>query len=270
VEVTRSLPNIIKAYVVTYDDSKKKMIDSQQKQNKKIPRQLTAVATSDQADASFVEGIDASLVEKLSPHDEMKKSDEIVENAKTQAQHILEQAKAEAEANKEEVYAAARKQGYEDGRKHSDQEAVKQNAAYEDKVLALEKKYDNMAAEMEPEIAELIASLVEKITGIVVDDQKEVIRYLVERALKKYDKSNEYTIRVSPGEYGYLLTQQEYLHDFVGREVILHVEEDSLLHANQCIIETDLRVINCSLDEQLKNLTTDLKLLGHMVRTEGR
>jgi flagellar assembly protein FliH len=264
------LPNIIKAYVVTYDNRNKKMIDSQQKKNEEIPRQFTVAGTTDQTGGSFVEGLDVPLVEEQLSQDGIKKADEIVENAKIQAQQILEQAKTEAEADKEEIYAAARKQGYEDGRKQSDQEAVKQNAQYEEKVHTLQKKYDDMTAELEPEVAELIASLVGKITGIVVEDKKEVIRYLVERTLKKYDKCKEYTIRVSPEDYDYLLTQQDYLHDFVGREVILHLEKDPMLHVSQCMIETDLRVIDCSLEEQLHNLTADLKLLGSMDKTEGR
>jgi flagellar assembly protein FliH len=84
---------------------------------------------------------------------------------------------------------------------------------------------------------------------------------MVNRALNNLDKSNEYTIRVSKEDYDYLTERKGVLLNAIGREVNLVINEDPELTKNQCLIETDTRVIDCSLDVQLNNLITDLKLL---------
>jgi flagellar assembly protein FliH len=263
------LPNIIKAYTVIYDDKIKKTIDSQKRQEKKKPKKKAAGTETRKTGNAFVEGLDALMVEELPSEEETKKANYIIENAKKEAQCIFKQAKEEAEKIKKDAYAAANLQGYEDGKKLCDQEAEKQKAEYADKMQQLEKEYNSMTAKLEPKIADIIASLVKKITGIIVEGKEEVILYLVEKALKKYDKSNEYTLRIAPENYKYIMSKKEFLQNFIEREVKLHVTEDPSLHINQCMIETDLRVINCSLDEQLYNLITDLKLIGHTDQTEG-
>ena len=118
-----------------------------------------------------------------------------------------------------------------------------------------------MAASLEPQMAEVIASLVEKITGILIEDN-EVILYLVDKALKNMDKSEEYTLKVSKEDYKYISMHRELLLAAIGREVLLYIVEDANLEKNQCLIETELKVINCSLDVQLSNLITDLKLIA--------
>jgi flagellar assembly protein FliH len=119
-----------------------------------------------------------------------------------------------------------------------------------------------MILQVEPKAAGIIADLIQKMTGILVDEKKEVILYLIEKAMKNKDKSNEYTVKVSKEDYETVMSGRELLLEAIGRDTVLNVSEDSSLKKNQCFIETDLRIINCSLDVQLNNLVTDLKLIG--------
>ena len=54
-----------------------------------------------------------------------------------------------------------------------------------------------MIRDLEPKMVNLIAALIEKITGILVEDKEEVILYLVEKALRNMDRCDEYLIKVS-------------------------------------------------------------------------
>ena len=47
----------------------------------------------------------------------------------------------------------------------------------------------------------------------------------------------------------------------VSPDVELDVVEDDSLGAAQCIIETDHKIIDCSLDVQLKNVQDQIKML---------
>ena len=42
----------------------------------------------------------------------------------------------------------------------------------------------------------------------------------------------------------------------------LEITEDASLSANQCIIETDNKIVDCSLDAQLDNLREQIRMLA--------
>jgi flagellar assembly protein FliH len=60
----------------------------------------------------------------------------------------------------------------------------------------------------------------------------------------------------------YLISRKNDLLNVLPTDATLRIVEEINLTKNQCLIETDQRVIDCSLDVQLNNLITDLKLLG--------
>ncbi len=257
------MSNMIKAYTVRYDEEITKTIDTHLRIDKEIEtKRIKAVRAIETTD-DFIEGLQALVVDMLPSNEEVvEESTKIINDTKIEAKNILVQAKKEEEQIKRDALALAQKKGYEEGMLQCKREAQKLKADYDKKSSELTKEYEDMALAMEPQMAEIIASLVEKITGIVVEDKDEVILYLVNKALKNMDKSNEYSIKVSKEDYEYISMRKNLLLSAIGREVPLYINEDSNLKKNQCLIETELRVINCSLDVQLNNLIMDLKLLS--------
>jgi flagellar assembly protein FliH len=259
---------MIKAYSVRYDVEIKKTIDThlridkELEVNRKIVLQTLAPQSFVPQD-DFVEGLQVFMVDTLPAKEEItERSFHILEDAKNEAALILEQAKKEAQQLKNEAFTAAQKKGYEEGILQAKRELQKRNADCDEKESQRKKEYEAMMTSIEPQMVEIIAALVEKITGILVEDKNEVILYLVEKALKKMDKSEEYTIRVSKEDYEYISLRKNVLIEAIGREAPLNIAEDVALKKNMCLIETELRVINCSLDVQLNNLIMDLKLIG--------
>jgi flagellar assembly protein FliH len=211
----------------------------------------------------FVEGLKAVVVDALTSYEETNEMNtKAIEDATNEAKHILEQAKKEAEKMKQEAFAAAQKKGYEEGILKAKNETQKLKAEYEQKSSRLIQEYEAMTKEMEPQMVHIIASLVEKMTGIISQDREEVILYLVDKAIKNMDKSDQYTIKVSKEDFEYISMRKNLLLAAIGRETQLYITEDAGLKKNQCFIETDVKIINCSLDTQLNNLITDLKLIG--------
>ncbi len=258
------MSNMIKAYTIRYEEASKITIDTHTRIDRELEdRRKKAVAISlAPTDGEFVEGIQAMVIDPGPTKEELtKRATELLEDAKSEANHILENARKEAERMKQEAYQEGQKKGYGDGMLQSQKEMKQIKSDYEEKARHLKQEYENMAASLEPQMAEIIASLVEKITGILIEDN-EVILYLVDKALKNMDKSEEYTIKVSKEDYEYISMHRELLLAAIGREVLLYIVEDANLEKNQCLIETELKVINCSLDIQLSNLITDLKLIA--------
>lgn len=257
------MSNMIKAYSVHYDEETKKTIDTHLRIEKEIEIRRNQIIEETQTQNQFIEGIKAVVIESVPSREEIAgKSSKLLEEAKAEAKSILDKAKKEAERLKSEAQTAGQKKGYDDGMLQGKKEIKKLKADYEEKVQGLQDEYDQMALSLEPQMVDIIASLVEKISGILVEDREEVILYLVDKALKNMDKSNEYTLRVSKDNFEYISMRKNLLLGAIGREVPLFIIEDANLKKNQCLIETDARVINCSLDIQLNNLIMDLKLIG--------
>lgn len=265
------MSNMIKAYSVRYDEEAKKSIDSHVKKETEIQLQrnirLAPLAPVEDSNG-FVEGLQAVAVDVVDPivneEEIQEKSSKILENARAEAKSILDKAKQEADKLKADTLALAKQKGYEEGMQQGQREVQKRIAEYEVKERKLQEEYDAMLASLEPDVMELMVSLIEKITGILVEDKRDVILYLVEKAFKNMDRAEEFTIRVGKEDYEYLSTKQEELINYIGREIRIFIEETPGLKKNQCLIETEQRVIDCSLDVQMSKLITDIKLLSRI------
>ncbi|MDF2510872.1 MAG: hypothetical protein K0S04_738 [Herbinix sp.] len=261
------MSNVIKAYSVRYDDEAKKTIDSHLRIDKELEiRKNLAVKATQVVPEGFVEGLQALVVDTISEEEQLEEISEraskLLEEAEAEAQQILEKAKKDAEQLKADTLASATKKAYEDGMQQVKKEAQKLKTEHEAMQYQLQEEHEEAMRSLEPHMAQIIVSLVGKITGILIEDKEEVILNLANRALRNMDKSDEYTIRVSKEDYEYVAMRKNLLLTAIGREVPLFVIEDINMGKNQCIIETDNKVINCSLDVQLNNLITDLKLLA--------
>ena len=261
------MSNVIKAYTVRYDDEAKKTIDSHLRIDKELEiRKILASKANLAAQEGFVEGLQALVVDTLTEEEQLEeiteKAAKILEEAELEAEQILEKAKKEAEKLKADTLASATKKAFEDGMLQVKNEAQKLKSEHEAMLCQILQEQEEARRNMEPQMVNIIASLVEKITGILVEGKEDVILNLVSRALRNMEKSDEYNIRVSKVDFEYVAMRKNLLLTAIGREVPLYVTEDANLNENQCIIETDNKVINCSLDVQLSNLITDLKLLG--------
>lgn len=258
------MSNVIKAYSVRFNDESRIMIDTHLRMDKELEekRRINSI-TAVNPPEGFVEGLKAVVVDTLPTAEEIQEQNSrILDDAGKEANQILEQAKKEAEQIKKDAYSSGHKKGYEDGSIQSKKEASRLKAEYEEKERKLQTEYESLVQSLEPEMAKLIGAFVEKITGILVEDKEEVIGYLVSKAIRNMDKCDEYTIRVSKEDYEFLSSKKEILLEAIGREAALFIAEDITLKKNQCLIETELKVINCSLDVQLGNLATDLRLIS--------
>ncbi len=263
------MSNVIKAYTVRYGEESKKTIDTHLRidfpQNA-LPKKTGPVENKGYGfSGEFVEGLRAVVIDELPDTKEQEeKAGQILENAKKEAKAILEAARKEAEQIKNEAYTAAQKKGYDDGMLQTRKEQLKLRSQYEEQFHKLQLEYDKKWQELEPMMADLIAALVEKITGIMVEDKKEVILALIGKAIKNPDAGDEINIRVSKEDYEYVSTHKGQLSEVMGRELPIYILEDGALKKNQCMIETGQKVINCSLDVQLHSLMTDIKLISNI------
>jgi len=254
------LSNIIKAYSVQYKSGSRILIDYKDKDLEIEEKRLNRISQV-RDEGEFEEGLQAVVVDQIKTEEEIKKeTDQILEDARKKAAEILEEAKQEAVRIKEEAFKQATKQGYDEGIKKALKEAEKIKQELNEQKLRQEKEYQMLISQIEGNVAELVGSLVTKITGILAEDKADIILYLVEKGLRAYDNLDSYNIRVSSQDYDLLLSKKEYLEEITGCQI--QITPDLQLKKNECVIESESKVIDCSLDVQLNNLVNDLKLLS--------
>ena len=83
----------------------------------------------------------------------------------------------------------------------------------------------------------------------------------MERSLKNLEKTERLVIRVSAEDMELVRKKQEELMTYVNENCEVEIIMDSSLEKNQCRLEADKQIIDCSLDVQLQGLIEDLKLM---------
>ena len=96
----------------------------------------------------------------------------------------------------------------------------------------------------------------------ILEDNKDVILHLINNVMRNNELSKEFTIRVSENDYNYVISNKELIYGAASPDYNIEICKDSKLSKNQCVIETDAGVFDCSLDIQLENLIHEIKILS--------
>lgn len=254
--------------------------------NEVIKAKLQTILNSEERASAdpdgFVHGLNAEVVEALITEDDtgervnamsgeqaasylqetQEQARQVMEDATQQAEQILADANVQAEA----VYSQAKAQGYQEGQQQAQQELARQQAELKQQLEAqrqrLEQKYEAFKKKLEPELVDVLTDVFRKVTLTVAEDNQEIILHLINGVMRNADTSREFTIKASPEDYKFLVSNQGKIYCALTREVTMDIVEDSSLKRNECIVETDGGVFNCSLDIELNNLIKEIKLLS--------
>ncbi len=271
------MSNIIKSRFIYVNGENKKVIDSNERSEQfrliNLTKQFNTdsaweetAAVKEEESAIFTEGIKATVIDTVLQEEEEEvwnqKREEILNEAKEQAEQILKSAELEAKSTSELLYEEARNKGYQDGLEKGMSEIRQKEIELEQLTRKQNLEFLDQINNLEPQFAEIVALLVERVTGIIAEDKKEVIHYLIHKAMLNADNSKTYIIRSSPDDFDFIMSKKDELIALVKEETTVDITLDKELLKNQCLIETDTSIIDCSLDVQLSNLIQDIKLLS--------
>lgn len=276
--MTRSLSNLIKSVYFQMDQDDTRVINSDDHVVQFAPELLQQVEASSVNDpeetepvGEFQQGMNVLNMEEVREEERARVQEEtslemesMLADARAQAEEILQTAREQADEIRQQAQEEGRNAGFEQGQaealKHLQEEALRQQEQFEQQ----QQKLKEQEEALEPKYAELMGALIEKITGVLCEDKKDVIVYLIHQALNQLEKTKSVTLRVSKPDMLTVSAQKEQLRSCVSGEVDFDITEDDSLQENQCIIETDQRIIDCSLDVQLQNLKDQIRMLTIM------
>lgn len=190
-----------------------------------------------------------------------EEAESIIEQAREEAETLVSRAQAEAGQIREN----AKKQGIQDGQVWMEQEIAKRKAQmeadYQSDRNALETEYIEKRKTMETELVDVILEVFNKVFHIQFDNKKQILIYLIDDAIMNIEGEKHFRIKVAEDNVLFLEKNKEDILDRVGHDIELDILADSAMDGNDCIIETDSGVFDCSLGAQLENLIKDIKSL---------
>ena len=273
-EVTRSLSNLYKSRFVIDSTKEKRIINSNEKVAECMEDYIRMKREEALADGEFVEGLDAESVEVLEEPQEVENAPQVetvseeeraqslLETAKAEADQILEDAKMQAEHMREQALEEGRQDGYKAGQEQALMEIQNEQNRLKSLQDDLKNDYDKKCAELEPQLVDVITDVVEKVFQIQFADQKNVLLYLIQNAIQNADGCREFRIHVGEGSYANVSEHKAELAERVGGDLRLDLIEDAALSDDQCMIETEAGVFDCSVGVQMKNLIKEIKALS--------
>lgn len=282
-----SSPNLYKVNQVVLQEVEARVIDSNDRMAERIAELSQSLKNSIEEDNEnfaemFSDGIDAAQVSELlddagssvikgEPVYEGPSPEEMVAEAQEEIAAMMEQARAEAEQIKKNAYEEGMAKGQSDGynKGYGEAEALKEQYSrdYVEREEQLSKLYQEKIREIEPEMVDTLTDIYEHIFRVKISDNRDVVLHLLGNTLRKMEGSSEYLVHVSKEDLAFVSMQKEALLE-AGGVVNAHFDivEDLTLKKNECLIETESGIFDCSLGIELKELKKQLLLLSY----EGR
>jgi flagellar assembly protein FliH len=176
----------------------------------------------------------------------------IVNNAHAQAQEIMQMAQQQGH-----------QEGYDAGYQEGVAAAQALQADYEQQKEDLEKQYQQIVDELEPEMVDILTQIYEHVFNIELREDKGIILHLLKTTLSRIEPGNDLIVHISSDDYDDIMEQKEELDACItSPNTSMEIIENPLLKENECMIESDSGVFDCSLGVELSEITRKLKLLS--------
>jgi flagellar biosynthesis/type III secretory pathway protein FliH len=113
---------------------------------------------------------------------------------------------------------------------------------------------------LEPKMLKVIENLVIKLVG-VQEISKGTIMHLIKCGIDELELHGDLIIKVSPLDLDYVISRRNEFSENLSEKIRIEILKDIQLNQNECVIETEMGTIDCSLGTQLQGLTKELRLI---------
>lgn len=287
------MSNLFKGAFISFDESDARIIDNNELANKKIEefqeqelKRQRAMMAEDEGfspegdeNSDFSPGIDMEQLDQLTedqsilgapnedPQFDMEamqaEIDFKLQQASEQAEAIINDAQNQAEGIKQGAIEQGHQEGYDAGYQEGMAAVESLKADIEAQREGLEKEYQMLVDELEPEMVDVLTQIYEHVLGIELRDDKGIILHLLKNTLSRIEPGNDLIVHVSSDDYDEVMDEKEALNACVtSPNTTMEIIEDPLLKENECMIESDSGVFDCSLGVELSEISRKLKLLS--------
>ncbi|MCR5320280.1 MAG: hypothetical protein K6E48_03640 [Lachnospiraceae bacterium] len=187
-----------------------------------------------------------------------------------QLQEEIDQMRSEAMADIQAELDTLRMQAREEGQKAGYDQGFAQGNAEAMAILEeerarlkeMEKEYDLNIQAVEPLFVDKLTSIYQHIFQVDLSEHRDIILHLIDTTIHSIETGKNFIIRVSKEDIGFVTMQKSKLLGGLN-EVTAEIVEDATLQKNECLIETEGGIFDCSLDVELEALSKKLKILSY-------
>lgn len=258
-----SLSKIIKARFIVEDNRQRITVPVGLNNNLSLATQTnvrTEELTADAAEAIYSET--KRMIEELMEAAQLE-ADNLLFQAKAQAQDVVERGQAEAEQLRDQAYQMGFEQGYKDGIASAEQETQKLEDQIKDLLVTLVKDKELTFQKYERQMVDLVILLTEKILGTTAETKPEIINHIVKKVLAEIGEAEKVVIKVNPIHVPYLSSFDDQQIENINQKV--QIVEDSALLPGECVVSSENGFIEAKIGEQLEALKqTLLEVSGYV------
>ncbi len=257
VEVTKSLSRIVKSNFVSFTDQKKEIKIIANNDPKVLKSSIKAV--------EYVEDVHRDDMPDLHGDLEVLK-EKITDEAYDKG----------LELGQQKGYEEGYQKGYEEGKVMSQDEGqrlleTERDALYEEIEhlrSEINKQFEVQKKELEPKMLYIIEALVTKLIGVQSVSQ-DTIMYLIKSGMNELDLHGDLVIKVSSFDVDQVLEHKARIVEGLSEKIDVEILVDQQLDKNECIIETNMGSIDCSLGTQMESLLQELRLIRESLEGDG-
>jgi flagellar assembly protein FliH len=192
--------------------------------------------------------------------------EELIENAKEQAELIIEAARNEAAdvilAGKEEAEVNSRKawdegyaNGVKEGKRSYDEKILECGDSLKRVIKELHDERSQTYSSLENELVDLSLKIVRKVINPSDEAMDGVFESLIRNALRQIAPDDKIMLRISPADYDRFFSEGNAVFELGnGITVSASILKDVSLGEYDCIIDKDDSTVNAGLDTQLKRI----------------
>lgn len=199
-------------------------------------------------------------------YDDSAMREEMMGHLQEEINQMRSEAVADIQAELDTLRMQAReegqKAGYDQGFAQGHAEAMAILEEEKARLKEMEKEYDLNIQAVEPLFVDKLTSIYQHIFQVDLSEHRDIILHLIDTTIHSIETGKNFIIRVSKDDIGFVTMQKSKLLGGLN-EVTAEIVEDATLQKNECLIETEGGIFDCSLDVELEALSKKLKLLSY-------
>ncbi|MDP4179486.1 MAG: FliH/SctL family protein [Bacillota bacterium] len=192
-----------------------------------------------------------------------EEADMIIKEAKYEAERIICEAERSAKENAAALEEEAKVKGFEEGYNILKQqyEDLMQEAEFTKEHARVE--YKEVLESIESDAVNIVLDISKKVLGMEISSNKEVILGLIRQAFEKCSSKENVILKVSGEDYCFVTENKEQIIGLVEGIGELEIKKDLSLKAGGCVIETPYGTIDASLQTKFNKIEDAFRSLIH-------
>jgi len=218
-----------------------------------------AVKVNNYKDKSSSDEINKEEVKPDKPSIDINKIEEdIIENAKKEAERIINDGKKEAERIYEEKKELGYNHGYKEGQEKGLEEANRENdSILKDAKLIKEraqKEYEEILKSSEKEMVDMVIAISNKLIYDKLNNDKGAVINIIKETIEKTAHKKNISLYVSSADFNTVTNKRGKLMTKIDGIETLEIFHDETLSMGSCRIETSCGVIDSDLEKRLEGM----------------